>query len=40
MSDGQYLAAIEQALVTFDRDHDLERFHRAVEAALRAWRGQ
>jgi len=38
MTPDQYLKAIEQALLTYVADGDVDKFVRAVEAALRAWR--
>lgn len=40
MTDSEYLKAIEQAFIDY-RAGDIDQAHydRAVEAALRAWRG-
>lgn len=40
MTDAQYLAAIEDALVTLEADGDLPRFARATRAAIEAWRAR
>jgi len=37
MTPDQYLKAIEQALLTYVADGDVDKFVRAVESALRAW---
>ena len=38
LTPDQYLKAIEQALLTYVDDGDVDKLVRAVESVLRAWR--